>query len=725
MTENNETVCLRLEGYQTFCFLELPQKIDGSMKEYSVSDIENIVNFFKEKLGTQDLPSGYKKKPDYYQKLYFYQPKPSFPHILLRFPNQNKSIDKLERLVKEERYNIPDIGNNLQFYVHVGTNIPIELKFAAEYQILFSGWVSIENYITVSDLQKISSCDYEIIARCNTCSIKAVTSEKITRPNIMSFDIEVYSYNHRRFPSTRDPRDETISICSLTLKYGDSFKDCIADIITRKKCKPFENYLCVPEMQGEIPDMELFQRYVNKYSDIYTSKGLDHPFFSITDTFALVKGLQNPKVSKLLQSSLNAAANASGAGASTTVEEAYKKFIQICKQVYDDWKAYVAGTAASTTTASTTAALTTAASTTTAAALSYQGNDVFDEMQDKFISLNDDADIITKQSDEYSCLKDAILHQKIELARTYANLVAYRKNYPNYLIDKKNIHIHQQESELQVLLEFGRIVKKRNPIIITGYNICGFDFKLIYERLLHIYNSKIGPCGLLKNADTEFETIEWGSNAFKNQAFKFYDFEGRLDLDMIKIIQRDFKLREYTLKAVSEEFVKDYKVEMPYEKMFELWERGSEDDVHTIIDYNIYDCVLPLKLFEKLNVWVGSCEFSNIFNIPITDIFERGQTIRNLSKTVNECLKRKIVLDQLLRCQVCKKWHYHGYYAPYNPVIHASNNKKSKPQNGCCSEECYHRWDGEWFDDLDEEEMAEMGYQFETDEEEKEFWDNM
>lgn len=319
---------------------------------------------------------------------------------------------------------------------------------------------------------------------------------------------------------------------------------------------------------------------------------------------------------------------------------------------------------------------------------------------------------------------ELIAAERKDLYTEFIKLLYKRSQYKQFLIPASQIKFHKVGSELELFKKWSEILILRNPQIIIGYNNTVYDLYVIETRLTTLYKSNIGPCSMLKGAIPTFTDDSWGSNAFKNQVFRLYNFEGRITLDILKIVQRDYKLRSYKMGAVSEMFVNDSKVEMEYEDLFKLWERGSPSDIHQIIDYNIYDCVLPIKLFKKLNVWIGCSEFSNIFGIPIMDIFGRGQQIRTLSQIVKKCMQEQYVLDQYLECRVCKKWYYNGYVAPENEKIHSKTSKKAKPRTGCCSFDCYFRWDGVWFEDLSEDDMHALGYEFESKEEEDDFWQN-
>jgi DNA polymerase elongation subunit (family B) len=57
---------------------------------------------------------------------------------------------------------------------------------------------------------------------------------------------------------------------------------------------------------------------------------------------------------------------------------------------------------------------------------------------------------------------------------------------------------------------------------------------------------------------------------------KNLDTEGRIQMDMLHIIRRDFKLKSYTLNAVSAHFIKEQKEDVHYSMIGQLFHGTSE-----------------------------------------------------------------------------------------------------------------------------------------------------
>lgn len=54
---------------------------------------------------------------------------------------------------------------------------------------------------------------------------------------------------------------------------------------------------------------------------------------------------------------------------------------------------------------------------------------------------------------------------------------------------------------------------------------------------------------------TEVKDTHFSSKAYGNRDSKETNIEGRLQLDILQVMQRDYKMRSYTLNAVSAEYL--------------------------------------------------------------------------------------------------------------------------------------------------------------------------
>ncbi len=210
-----------------------------------------------------------------------------------------------------------------------------------------------------------------------------------------------------------------------------------------------------------------------------------------------------------------------------------------------------------------------------------------------------------------------------------------------------------------VLLEgFADLLRDMNPHIITGYNIMSFDFDYMIKRSAETYcESGFQAGGMHKSKEAKKKTMKWSSSAYKNQEFSYLNYEGRIIIDLLPVIRRDYnKLRNYKLSTVSQHFIDSDKEDLPVKELFACYKVGileesknpklASMELGRAGKYCMVDSRLVARLFNKLNIWYGASEMAKTCNIPIFDLSTRGQQIRVYSQVYKHCLKEKIVVQE-------------------------------------------------------------------------------
>ena len=112
------------------------------------------------------------------------------------------------------------------------------------------------------------------------------------------------------------------------------------------------------------------------------------------------------------------------------------------------------------------------------------------------------------------------------------------------------------KTEAEVLIEWAKFIRELDPDIVTGYNIFGFDFKFIYERAEELdIVFEMGTLGRMTSKDLVLEEKTLSSSALGDNILTFIKMEGRVCLDLIKVVQKDHKLASYKLDSVAENFI--------------------------------------------------------------------------------------------------------------------------------------------------------------------------
>jgi DNA polymerase elongation subunit (family B) len=122
----------------------------------------------------------------------------------------------------------------------------------------------------------------------------------------------------------------------------------------------------------------------------------------------------------------------------------------------------------------------------------------------------------------------------------------------------EGVDVESYDDERQVLIAWAKLLERTNPDIITGYNICGFDYKYLEarSRKLGIAHS-FSKLGRIINEQSPFIYKELSSSAMGNNDLYYYGMQGRIQVDLLKFIQREHKLNSYKLDNVASNFIRD------------------------------------------------------------------------------------------------------------------------------------------------------------------------
>mgnify|MGYP000152491036 CR=1 FL=1 len=116
--------------------------------------------------------------------------------------------------------------------------------------------------------------------------------------------------------------------------------------------------------------------------------------------------------------------------------------------------------------------------------------------------------------------------------------------------------VESVEDEKELLLCWSRFINKVDPDFITGYNIFGFDYNFIWERAKEL-GCVNEFCYLGKNMSEKSILVDktLSSAGLGDNILKYIEMSGRVQMDLLKIIQRDHNLVSYKLDDVSSEFI--------------------------------------------------------------------------------------------------------------------------------------------------------------------------
>lgn len=241
------------------------------------------------------------------------------------------------------------------------------------------------------------------------------------------------------------------------------------------------------------------------------------------------------------------------------------------------------------------------------------------------------------------------------------------ENYEKYLLTLgqpdqdivgEDVLVYMYDTESDLLEGFTEVIREENPNIIVGYNILGFDIPYMIERArfnMCIFN--FDKQSFHKYNHSREKTIKWSSSAYKNQEFQYLDSEGRLYVDLLPLVRRDFSFSNYKLKTIADHFLGQSKDPLSVKGIFKCYRLGiktkengeygrkAQRAMGLVGKYCVQDSVLVCLLMDKLQTWVGLTEMAKTCNVKIFTLYTQGQQIKVYSQLYKYSMSKNIVVE--------------------------------------------------------------------------------
>lgn len=150
-----------------------------------------------------------------------------------------------------------------------------------------------------------------------------------------------------------------------------------------------------------------------------------------------------------------------------------------------------------------------------------------------------------------------------------------RKNYCISTVitrDKSGLINIYAKGEVAMIRAFEEVIVKEDPDIVIGYNINGFDIPYLDARL-KMRGQTWGCIGRIRNKDSYVENISWQSGAYGKNDMYILKMEGRISVDLLPVIKRGYKFRNYRLDTVANYFLGRGKHDVSAQDMFKYYHR--------------------------------------------------------------------------------------------------------------------------------------------------------
>ena len=91
------------------------------------------------------------------------------------------------------------------------------------------------------------------------------------------------------------------------------------------------------------------------------------------------------------------------------------------------------------------------------------------------------------------------------------------------------VEVRVFDDEKELLADFMNLIAVEKPNALTGFNIFGFDIEYAMKRAVRFFLADdFKLIGFNKHTPARIEEVKWSSSAYKNQVFKFINWEGIL-----------------------------------------------------------------------------------------------------------------------------------------------------------------------------------------------------
>ncbi|XP_068192872.1 DNA polymerase delta catalytic subunit [Antennarius striatus] len=197
--------------------------------------------------------------------------------------------------------------------------------------------------------------------------------------------------------------------------------------------------------------------------------------------------------------------------------------------------------------------------------------------------------------------------------------------------------------EKQLLQSWAEFLRTVDPDIITGYNIQNFDFPYLLNRAAALKVDLFPYLGRVQGIKSVLRDVNFQSKQMGRRENKTINMEGRIQFDLLQVLLRDYKLRSYTLNAVSFHFLQEQKEDVQHSIITDL-QNGNEQTRRRLAVYCLKDAYLPLRLLQKLMCVINYMEMARVTGVPLTYLLSRGQQIKVVSQLLRQAMKQDLVM---------------------------------------------------------------------------------
>lgn len=213
INEENENVCLHVNDFTPYCYIELPETIQWNLKNSKLV-VDKLTSLLAEDC-YPNITSFMMKKKLYYAKVNEKGERKLYPFLFFSFFHK----DHMKALSYKLKYEIYVVGiGKIKMKIHEDDAPPI-LQLTSLNKISTAGWISFTGK-EVEPKNKSTTFKKEYIVKYK--ALKNTSSLTVGKPKILSFDLECFSSVSSAMPNSGKPSDKIFQISCVLCRYGES-----------------------------------------------------------------------------------------------------------------------------------------------------------------------------------------------------------------------------------------------------------------------------------------------------------------------------------------------------------------------------------------------------------------------------------------------------------------------------------------------------------------------
>lgn len=206
--------------------------------------------------------------------------------------------------------------------------------------------------------------------------------------------------------------------------------------------------------------------------------------------------------------------------------------------------------------------------------------------------------------------------------------------------------IFEHKTEEEMLMHWRDFIVQVDPDVIIGYNTANFDIPYVLDRAAALKLERFPYFGRIKSKRQTISNAVFSSRAYGTRENKEVNIDGRMQLDLLQFLQREYKLRSYTLNSVLAHFLGEQKEDVQHSIITDL-QNGTRETRRRLAVYCLKDAYLPMRLMEKLMCLVNYTEMARVTGVPFSYLLLRGQQIKVISQLFRKCLTQDIIIPNM------------------------------------------------------------------------------